>query len=263
MFYEYELTHPMDADYFKFLPDPDKKFPLHLHHCYEITIVTEGEIEITVDDTVYLLKKGEGVFIFPNQIHSTNASEKGSAKTVIFASNLIRAYTKTVDMLKPCDNRFTVPDSLMHMLGETTEESDIIWMKGFLYSLCSAFHKNATYKDAFGGSYSLLYQIFKFVEQNYSGDCSLISLSKEAGYEYTYISRYFKRNIGITYNEYVNQYRISRACYYLTGYDMSILQIATECGFNSLRSLNRNFKKSLGISPSEYRRQKLDYDIAT
>ena len=37
--------------------------------------------------------------------------------------------------------------------------------------------------------------------------------------------------------------------------EMTVLEISNECGFNSLRSLNRNFKEQLGIPPAEYRKQ--------
>ena len=101
----------------------------------------------------------------------------------------------------------------------------------------------------------LLYKIFKFIELNYNKDCSLSTLSKNTGYDYAYLSRYFKKIVGISYNDYVNQYRISRACYLLQNCEMTILEISNECGVNSLRSLNRYFKEQLGIPPAEYRKQ--------
>ena len=83
-------------------------------------------------------------------------------------------------------------------------------------------------------------------------------LAHELGYEYTYMSRYFKRCVGISYNDYVNEYRTGRVCYFLTCSDKTVLEISDECGFNSLRSLNRNFKERLGMTPTEYRRARAD-----
>ena len=130
---------------------------------------------------------------------------------------------------------------------------DILEKKGLLYTLVSGFHKNAKYKEYDAAPDSLLHKIFKFIDDNYCNDCTLAELAKSLGYEYTYLSRYFKKIVGISYNDYVNEYRISRVCYLLTNTDRSVLDISGECGFNSLRSLNRNFKERLGISPIAYR----------
>ena len=68
-------------------------------------------------------------------------------------------------------------------------------------------------------------------------------------------SRYFRQTVGISYSEYVIQYKISRACYLLQNSEATILDISSDCGFNSLRSFNRNFRLQLGIPPAEYRRR--------
>ena len=104
----------------------------------------------------------------------------------------------------------------------------------------------------------LLYDIFKFIENNYNKNCTLANLAKYTGYDYAYLSRYFRKAVGISYNDYVNQYRISKACYLLQNSEMTVLEISNECGFNSLRSLNRHFKEQLGMPPSDYRKQLKD-----
>ena len=58
----------------------------------------------------------------------------------------------------------------------------------------------------------------------------------------------------------MNKVRISHACYLLTNDSMSIYELSEECGFKSLRSLNRNFLKVVGVTPTEYRRMKLKGD---
>ena len=124
-----------------------------------------------------------------------------------------------------------------------------------LYSLCGEFDKGAAYyakrkKESDG----LLPRIFHFVESNYGADCSLSALSSDTSYNYVYLSRYFKERTGIPYTEYVNRYRINQACYFIGNTEKNMLNIAFECGFDSLRSFNRNFARIMGITPGEYRR---------
>ena len=99
----------------------------------------------------------------------------------------------------------------------------------------------------------LLPVIFKFVEERFAFDCSLSALSKATSYNYEYLSKYFRDRTGTTFTDYVNRFRINEACYIFQNSDYSILQTALDCGFDSLRSFNRNFKKILGITPSEYK----------
>ena len=104
---------------------------------------------------------------------------------------------------------------------------------------------------------NLLYKIFEFVESNFDKNCSLKFLSKKTGFSYPYLSRYFKNNVGISFNSYVNQYRINNACYILNNSNCSILECALDSGYTSLRSFNRNFKSITGITPKEYRESML------
>ena len=96
-------------------------------------------------------------------------------------------------------------------------------------------------------------QIFEFVEKNYNDNCELLSLAENTGYSYSYLSRYFKNITGISFNTYKNRYRINKACYLMDNFNYSILHCALESGYKSIRSFNRNFKNTLGITPIEYR----------
>ncbi len=99
----------------------------------------------------------------------------------------------------------------------------------------------------------MLYTIFTFVDKNFDNDCSLTDLAKEIGYNYSYLSRYFKNIVGVTFNEYVNNYRLNHACYLIKNNSVSILQCALESGFVSLRTFNRSFKQRFGITPTQYK----------
>lgn len=251
----YEFKHPVSADYFKTETGEDFAFPAHLHHCYEILAVTEGSMHVEVDEHMYELCAGEALLFFPNQIHSMYTEGHSRHILCLFSPNLVSAYNEKVSSKIPADHRFRPEPFYIEQLRVITEEDSLFTIKGLLYSLCAAFDRDASYLDTGNTPKILLYSIFKFIEKHYNQSCTLSELAQNTGYDYAYLSRYFKKIVGISYNNYVNQYRISRACYLLQNCEMTILDISNECGFNSLRSLNRNFKEQLGISPAEYRRQ--------
>ncbi len=66
-------------------------------------------------------------------------------------------------------------------------------------------------------------------------------------------SRFFKTRTGMTFQEFVADVRISRACQYLASSEMSVTEIALECGFGELTTFNRAFKKYRDTTPTKYR----------
>lgn len=252
LFMFYELSHLGSPDYIKIEKGENFNFPPHLHSCYEIIIVLSGQMTINVDNQDYIVNQDEALMIFPNQIHSLT-SFCSEHVLCIFSPNLVKTYaTKTIGRI-PQFNKFRPDQYLINSLKSLDESSTSIEKKGLLYSFCAQFEKNTTYHEKTADHEKLLYQIFAFVEDEFSDDCSLKKLSEKVGYNYAYLSRFFKKIVGISFNSYVNHYRLSNACYLMNNSDASILQCALDSGYNSIRSFNRNFKEHFGITPAQYR----------
>lgn len=250
MFYQ---THPSLGVYgLKLENGIDFNFPLHLHLNFELIVVTEGEMCVTVDGREYTLCQEEALLVFPNQLHELRTPCHSCHFLCIFSPQLVTAYNKLVVSKVPENNKFRPDFSYIERLASITNNDSVMNVKGALYSLCGEFDKTAKYVEKNITCEDLLSKIFKFVELNYSGDCSLDALSKNISYHYVYLSKYFKNSTGMSFTDYVNKYRISEACYILKNSNQTILQTAYDCGFDSLRSFNRNFKSIIGITPSEY-----------
>ncbi len=249
----YQLLHLGSSDYFKKEYGENLNFPSHLHDSFELILIEDGKMEITVDKKSYILEKGECILIFPNQVHSITSS-KSKDVLYIFSPKLIQAYYMKKVKLVPKNNCFKPDEYLVKRLKSLEENSHVIELKGILYTLCSEFDKTAEYEDTYSGS-DLLRKIFSFVNSNYSSDCTLESASHFLGYDYSYISRFFKKITGISYNSYVNICRLNHAAYLLKNSEMSVLECSIDCGYKSLRTFNRNFKEFYSLSPNEYRYQ--------
>lgn len=249
----YEFKHLSSLDYIKIERNCNFSFPPHLHQCFEIIVILSGEMKVTVDEKEFLLKKNEATLIFPNQIHALESTESEHV-LCIFSPQLVQAYVTKLSDKTPMNNKFQPDGYLVDALQNLTTASSTAEKKGVLYSLCGQFDKTAIYGEKQADQERLLYRIFAFVENNLHYDCSLVSLSREIGYDYSYLSRYFKKTIGLSFNTYVTHYRLSHACYLMENTTHSIIQCAFESGFSSLRSFNRSFKEYLKITPSQYRK---------
>ena len=249
----YQFNHLGSPGYLKTERGKNFSFPPHLHQCFEVIIIRSGSMEIEVDGKNFLLRENEALLIFPNQIHSLR-SEKSEHLLCIFSPRLVQAYSAKLSEKIPKDNKFTIDTYLINALDKIDASSTTVEKKGVLYLLCGQFEKQAEYEKRKADSEKLLFRIFSFVENEFAYDCSLSLLAKETGYDYSYLSRYFKKTVGISFNSYVNHYRLSHACYLLENTDTPILQCAMESGYTSLRSFNRNFKEYFNITPAQYRK---------
>lgn len=84
----------------------------------------------------------------------------------------------------------------------------------------------------------------------------LEDIAKHAGMSSSHLSSVFKRYTGVTPYEYLLLQRIDRAASMLRRTDISVLNLAEECGFGSLANFNKIFKKVTGMTPSGYRSSK-------
>lgn len=69
-----------------------------------------------------------------------------------------------------------------------------------------------------------------------------------------YISRLIKKEVGMTYQSYLNHLRITKAQELLVSTDLSITEIYEQVGYNSRNTFVKTFKSMTGVTPSDYRR---------
>lgn len=248
----YEFNHFGFSEYFCKEYGTNFNFPAHLHHSFEIVVVTKGEMVVTIDGKQNRIGQGEAVLIFPNQLHELR-SDNSKHMLCIFSPELVMAYRSKVLNMRPVSNRLKPDPYIISALDRLDENATVYEKKGILYTLCAEFDRRTSYVHYDAPDKDLLHSIFSFVEQNFQGECSLNELANQTGYSYSYISRCFKKVTGISYHTYVNQYRIRNACYLLSNTDATVLNCAMESGYTSLRSFNRNFSELLGLTPMAYR----------
>ena len=96
--------------------------------------------------------------------------------------------------------------------------------------------------------------IMKYIQEHYTEDLSLEFLAQHFHLSSTYLSKHLKKHIGLSFKEYVTQLRTNKAKELLVNHpEMSIDQIGKALGLFSPSAFTKMFKKSMGISPREYR----------
>ncbi|MHB8845356.1 MAG: helix-turn-helix transcriptional regulator [Nitrospirota bacterium] len=101
--------------------------------------------------------------------------------------------------------------------------------------------------------YHKIQQAVRFINDNYRTDICLDAAAREAGISPSHFSRTFKKVMGLSYQDYLNSRRITKARNLLRTSAQSITEIAVSVGFADQTGFGRIFKKLTGQTPSAYR----------
>ena len=118
----------------------------------------------------------------------------------------------------------------------------------------SKFHDSLTSSDE-GTSYpDVIKKILASLSTPENLGKKVNTLISRFGYSPIYISRLFKRYVGVTISDYMKDVRLSHAAYYLENTNYSLQQICNLVGLDNLSYLNKIFKQKYGTTPIKYRK---------
>jgi len=125
--------------------------------------------------------------------------------------------------------------------------------------LCELFLSGAAamIADKKNGSDPGKHAMMEYVNRNFHRDISLEMVAEELELSVHYISKYFKDKTGMNFLDYVSELRIVKAKELLLHSKIKIQDIAEQVGYINTNSFIRMFRKATGISPGEFRRQRI------
>ena len=247
---------------------------LHNHDHWEIFVVTSGNILHTINRQNAVLKKGDMCLICPDDNHKLEfLSENAEAQHISFLirndymERLLACYGDQVSHIfktRPIVTASTVSDEKLLNITNTVLNFKSFKMstenKAFYCKILIGELINIIMKDQF----KCVSQIpdwlsgFLFTLNNpYLQFNTMEELATLTPYSYSRLSRIFKETTGRTIHEYVARVKINHAKELLQRSDMTVLEIATHLGYDSISNFNCTFKSIVGTSPTQYRRSNL------
>lgn len=100
--------------------------------------------------------------------------------------------------------------------------------------------------------------ITRYLQEHLSQEVSLSVLAERFHLNPQYISQLFKNEIGVGFLAYLTNIRMERAKHLLLSTSLSVAEVAEQSGYGDYRGFTKVFKKSEGITPSQYRRDFLN-----
>ncbi len=106
-------------------------------------------------------------------------------------------------------------------------------------------------------SAGLMEQARDYIEKNYHKDISLDDVSRKIGISPYYFSKLFKEDMGEGFVEYLTKIRIEKAKELLSTTEYSMKEICSMVGYADPNYFSRSFKKNVGVTPTEYKGNKV------
>ncbi|WP_169087402.1 response regulator transcription factor [Paenibacillus sp. PL91] len=99
----------------------------------------------------------------------------------------------------------------------------------------------------------IIQQLLGYVHENYAQPLSLKSLSQQYNIHPVYLGHLFQKETSETFTEYINKYRIGKAKEMLKETQLKVQEIAMKVGYWETGYFYKQFKKYVGISPTDYK----------
>lgn len=245
---------------------------------YEINIVVAGSMEFCCGGEIFLLKQGDIAIVNPGIGHASFCMEPDSISLVFHISETV--FHEMHLKKEPCDCFFISSDATRQLefckwlrrlcskiilsLAEDRDEKELIteggikMIAGILYG---QFHERAIERQVLEptAQSETMKQMIQYIEQNYQDKLSLETLAEKFGYNRTYLSSFFKKNLGTGFYDYLKKVRFQQAVMDLSTSQKSLTQIALDHGFPDLKTFNKMFYSNFSMMPAEYRNRLSDH----
>lgn len=223
---------------------------------YRMHLVFKGEGTLKTGAKTYMLSPGTLFFTFPRTSFTLQGSDQFTYLYITFDGSGANAF---LDSFHVSPNRFVFED-LDHLRDfwmrsirrVTPSNATTLTESVMLYSLSFIEDSRDPSCDA-----NRFDSILNFIDANFR-DPSL-SVKKIADihfYSEKYLSALFKQKTGIKLTEYINGLRVKHALSLMDGSSLSVSAIAGKCGFSDPLYFSKVFKKSAGMTPTEYIKSK-------
>lgn len=138
---------------------------------------------------------------------------------------------------------------------ETAEE-----MKRYLVDQYQTLQRLIIQTNKLAGCGEVVREAVRYIEQNYRRRISLADVSRELSVSPSYLSRIFKKDMGVNIVNYVNQIKMEKARELMSEGKLSMNEIALELGIQNYNYFYTLFKEIYGITPSDYVKNKKNSD---
>ncbi len=224
-----------------------KNIPTHKHDFYEFVYYAEGKGTSTYNDTTFEFKKGNYLFINPNDAHSEHHIETPKVICIGFQDEAFGLKTQHY-----FDDDNTIFEYVERIKKEyqTKENYYYDMIKAIVKEIVISLQRKA--KNTTSSDFSLK-PIIDYINAYYMAPIDMKMLAQQSCYSVDHFRRVFKKQTGFNPKEYILRLRLEHAKTLLATTSDDLKDIATNCGFEYYSQFCLFFKDKVKMSPSAYR----------
>ena len=231
----------------------------HWHLENELICVEQGQATVSHNHQEYLLTEGDAIFLGSGEIHYIKSDPDSITAITLFDDALTASLTNCCQL---CCAKLSTDYDILHVFSQIQEE--LQQRRPFfeqqtclllLQLMIRIFREEATVPMTAQPEHSSISNyknLLTEIERNYcyitfSDAASFMGLSEP------YFSRFFRKISGMTFSRYLNTVRLEHAIAMLQDptQKLSVTEVASRCGFDTIRHFNRVFRDITGMTPRE------------
>ena len=261
------------------VPDYLTDINIHWHEELEIVLITRGRGIFYIDLKPYTVTEGDFLLLNPYVLHSCSQYKQEEYEADTFVLNMSMLDTnhdscsiKFINSI--AENKVIFPFVIKPdtpgypLLKEYFSKCKTAYidkhkgfeleLKAYLYLFLHTLFTNIPVEvpdpinvdDAITDKIKI---ILKYIKENYTEQLTVKDMAEQLNFSEYHFMRFFKKHLGVTCIEYINNYRLDIAAKKLSTTNHSIMEIALETGFNNISYFNKLFKEKFKLTPKEFR----------
>lgn len=227
----------------------------HYHDSIELFVLNSGSVEITVNGVSEMVKSGDIAFFNPCDIHSLFSNDC-SGFTLVFSKNYCRSFIESdysisnfITLSSQDFNELISKIIKFKNLNKENKLNGFLVESFALYILGKLVSSANVTKKTTNKNRDIMLRVIDYIDDNFSNELSLNSISSEFGYTPNYFSSLFNKFTAMSFSDYLNFVRYGKAKKMLNDnkLGLNVTDIATACGFGSMNTFYRakqKFEKS-------------------
>lgn len=266
-------------EFFHYRDEAMMEIEYHNHDFFEIYFFLSGNVTYIIEGKSYLLKPGDIILVNNKELHKPVIEPEVSYERIVIwvnprfihkngtdGTNLSMCFESSskskYNLLRPnSDTR----EELMGILKKLEKACvNISYGSNILKNIYLTeliVYLNKAYLDAREEEIEedvqyneKVNEIIQFINENLGRDLSLDVLGEKFHLSKYHMIREFKKNVGYTLHNYIQQKRLILAKTLLRG-DIPVTEVYLRCGFGDYSNFIRAFTHTFGMSPKKYSRQ--------
>ena len=247
--------------------------PPHWHQAVELLLFVKGKVTCNFENGTRHFKPGDMYIINSHEVHETKCSRNAVYLVVHIQPSIMCRYVPTFDQLRfsltfdredqPKAMAYEQLRSHMNEILRQTEGNDPVWKlerQARLFAaaalLVKHFSPPLTMEETRlqRSDMTRLEPVLEYIQLHHAEELPLDEAADSMGLNKEYFCRLFKKNMGVSYLQYVYQVRTTAFCRDLEATDDPISEIAERHGFRDPKMLGQYFREIYGCTPSEKRK---------